>query len=52
MGKPVMAFLFHNLGDLKGTQLEEAPEAKAKIAASARKLEMGSWLSFIRILTS
>ena len=46
MGKPVMAFLFHNLGDLKGTQLEDAPEAKAKIAAFREKIRNGKLVKF------
>jgi len=48
IGKPVMGFLFHNLDDLKGSQLEETPAAKEKLGLFRDKVKRGKLVKFYK----
>lgn len=47
-GKPVMGFLVKDLGELKGSLLEEDAELKKKLAAFRTKVQRGKLVKFFR----
>lgn len=48
IGKPVMAFVFHDVGELKGTQLETNSDARAKVEAFRKKVAKGKLVKFFK----
>ena len=47
-GKPVMGFLVKELGELKGSQLEEDAELRKKLTAFRAKVQRGKLVKFFR----
>lgn len=47
-GKPVMAFLFHDLGEVKGARLETSTDGKAKLQAFREKATKGKLVKFYK----
>jgi hypothetical protein len=48
MKKPVMGFLFHDLGELKGSLLEQDSESRLKLDAFRRKVARGRLIKYYR----
>jgi hypothetical protein len=48
LGKPIMGFLYHELGELKGNQLEEEPNVRAKLMGFRDKVKSGKLVKFYR----
>ena len=48
LGKPVMGFLFHDLGELKGALLEQEPSSREKLNAFRDKVKRSKLVKFYR----